>query len=83
MQGLDISFLAPLISFLSKHKNKEKGKSNSWQQVPSTSAKYPQICRRGLLYPELHGEQHSMGIYQFIQACLPLFYTSTPSILYG
>lgn len=24
-----------------------------------------------------------MGIYQFLQACLPLFYSSTPSTLYG
>jgi len=35
------------------------------------------------LYPELHREQRCMGTYQFLQACLPLFYSSPPSTLYG
>lgn len=59
----------------------EVGESNSFQQVPNTSAKSPQICSRGLLYSELHKEHQCTGTNQSPQACFAIFYSSTPNAL--
>lgn len=69
IQGLGIILVAQSILFFFVKAGEVKRKSDSWQQVPSTSAKYPQTCTRLLLYPDLDREQHCRGIYQFLQAC--------------